>query len=152
MKEVNSFYNNELITAIAILSALKKAKTLEISKILLIQPLLSYAGVLSFVKKGTVKVRSIEELIIKRNITFTNFNKRYFESLSLSINSIFLLEQLNLIIIDDNKLIHSEIQFDFGHKTLGKRAKEVISAANNLAEMLKREDASNLYLSLRIEL
>lgn len=152
MKELNSFYNNELITGIAILSALKKAKTLEISKALLIQPLLSYSGILNFVKKGTVKIRSIEELIIKRNITFTNFNKRYFENLSLSINSIFLLKQLKLIAIEGNKLIRTEEQFDFDNNALGDRAKEVISAASNLAEMIKREDASNLYLSLRIEI
>lgn len=152
MKELNSFYNNELITGIAILSALKKAKTLEISKALLIQPLLSYTGVLNFVKKRTVKVRSIEELIVKRNITFTNFNRRYFESLSLSIDSIFLLKQLKLIIIEGNKLICTDEQFNFENSTLGDRAKEVISAASNLADMLKREDASNLYLSLRIEI
>lgn len=152
MKELNSFYNNELITGITILSALKKAKTLEISKVLLIQPLLSYTGVLNFVKKSTVKVRSIEELIVKRNITFTNFNKRYFENLSLSINSIFLLKQLKLITIEGSKLICTEEQFDFDNNALGDRAKEVVSAASNLAEMIKREDASNLYLSLRIEI
>lgn len=152
MKELNSFYNNELITGIAILSALKKAKTLEISKVLLIQPLLSYTGVLNFVKKSTVKVRSIEELIIKRNITFTNFNERYFENLLLSINSIFLLKQLKLITIEGNKLIRTEEQFGFDNNALGDRAKEVVSAASNLAEMIKREDASNLYLSLRIEI
>lgn len=152
MKELDSFYNNELITGIAILAALKTTKVLDISKALTIQPLLSYPGILNFVKKNNTKVRSIEELIVKRNIIFTNFNKRYFENLSLSINSIFLLKQLNLIRIEGNKLIPTNIQFDFTDKTLGDRAKEVIAAASNLAEMLKREDASNLYLSLRIEI
>ena len=76
MKELNSFYNNELITGVAILSVLKKTKTLEISKVLLINPLLSYSAILNFVKKRSVKIRSIEELIMKGNITFTNFNKR----------------------------------------------------------------------------
>lgn len=152
MKELNSFYNNELITGIAILSAMKNTKALEISKVLLIQPLLSYTDILSFVKKGNVKVRSIEELIIKRNITFTNFSKRYFENLSLSINSILLLKQLKLITIEGNKLMRSGVHFDFDDKKLGERAKEIIAAAGNLAEMIKREDASNLYLSLRIEI
>ncbi len=152
MKELNSFYNNELITGVAILSVLKKTKTLEISKVLLINPLLSYSAILNFVKKRSVKIRSIEELIMKGNITFTNFNKRYLESLELSINSILLLRQLKLIRIEDNKVISTELEFDFNNKTLGSRAKEVSIAASNLSEMIKREDASNLYLSLRIEI
>jgi hypothetical protein len=48
---IHSFYNNEILTGIAILSVLYQVRELEISKALLVQPILSYRGVLSFVKK-----------------------------------------------------------------------------------------------------
>lgn len=152
MKQIYSFYNNELLTGLAILSVLKKTGKLEISKVLLIQPLLSYRGVLEFIKNKRSKIRSIEELIVKKNIVFTNFNKRYFENLELSINSILLFKQLGLIKIDNETLIYIEKNFEFSEKILGDRAQEIIKASYNISEILKKEDASNLYLSLRVEL
>lgn len=152
MREVNSFYNNELLTGISILAVLKENGNLEISKALLIQPLLSYTNVLKYVKRGNVRIRSIEELIVKRNIKFTNFNTRYLENISLSINAILLLKQLKLIEIEGNYLISKNIYFDFKNKYLSGRANELILASINISEMLKREDVSNLYLSLRIEI
>lgn len=152
MREIYSFYNNELLTGISILAVLKENGSLEISKALLIHPLLSYTEVLRYVKRGNVRIRSIEELIVKRNIKFTNFSTRYLENLSLSINSILLLKQLKLIEIEENRLISSNTDFDFKDKSLSGRANELILAAINISEMLKREDVSNLYLSLRIEI
>jgi len=152
MHEVTTFYNNEIITGIAILSVLKITKKLEITKALLIQPLLSYKGILEFIKRGNTKVRSIEELIIKKNIAFSNFNRRYLDSLGLSINAVLLLEQLNLIVIDDSKIVFNGEDFDFDERTLGQRAKDVILASGNIAKILLKEDASSLYLSLRIEI
>ena len=152
MNEINSFYNNELLTGISILAVLKKNGSLEISKALLIHPILSYTEVLKYVKRSNVRIRSIEELIVKYNIKFTNFNTRYLENLSLSINSILLLKQLKLIEIEGNRLIHSSTDFDFKDKSLSGRANELMLASINISEMLKREDVSNLYLSLRIEI
>lgn len=152
MNEINSFYNNELLTGIAILSVLYNVKELEISKALLIQPILSYRGVLSFVKKSNARIRSIEELITKKNLQFTNFNKRYFESLELSINSILLMKHFGFLDIQEDKLVCGKIVFDLSNVQLGSRATDIIKGANNISNIIYKEVASNLYLSLRVEL
>lgn len=152
MKNFNSFYNNELITGMAILSVLHENKILELSKALLIHPILSYKGIAEFVGSKKTKVRSIEELIVKKSIAFTNFNSRYYESLELSINSILLFKQMGLLSIQNNKLMYIENDFDLYNKNLGKHALEVINASFAIADIIKKEDASDLYLSLRIEL
>lgn len=152
MMEIHSFYNNEILTGIAILSVLYQVRELEISKALLVQPILSYRGVLSFVKKKNTQIRSIEELIAKRSLQFTNFNKRYFESLELSMNSILLMKQFGFLDIQGEKLICGKIKIDLDNATLGDRAINIIKGAINISNAIDKGEASNLYLSLRIEL
>lgn len=152
MKQVDTFYNNELLTGIAILAALRQKEKIEISKVLLIHPIISYKGIVEFLKDKRTKIRSIEELIIKKNMAFANFNKRYLEDLELSINAIFLFKELGMLDIINNELIYIEAGFDFKNKALGKRALDIIDASCNLINVLDKEEASNLYLSLRVEL
>ncbi len=152
MKEIHSFYNNEVLTGIAILSVLYQVRELEISKALLIQPILSYSGVLNFVKKKNAKIRSIEELIVKKSLHFTNFNKRYFESIGLSMNSILLMKQFGFLDIQADKLICGKTKFDLCNENLGDRAIDIIKGACNISNAIDKGEVSNLYLSLRIEL
>lgn len=152
MAEIHSFQSNELLTGIAILSVIKVTGRLEISKSLLIEPLLSYKNINDYLKRSNSQVRSIEELIVKRNIAFSNFNKRFQDTLMLSINSILLMSQLKLLLIENNELVFVGGEFDFSEKSLGKIAKSRIATANNMAKILTREDADSLYLSLRVEL
>jgi hypothetical protein len=151
MENINSFQSNEILTGIAILSVLKISQKLEITKCLLIEPLLSYKSIRRHLKTRTIKVRSIEELIVKNNVFFSNFNERFQEKLPLSINSILLFSQLELITIENQFLIFNGDDFDFNEKTLGEVAKSIIATSSNLSEILK-EEASSLYLSLRVEL
>ena len=152
MTEIHSFYNNELLTGIAILSVLYQVSELEISKALLVQPILSYSGVLNIVKRKNTKIRSIEELIAKKSLQFTNFNQRYFESIGLSMNSILLMKQFGFLDIQDDKLIYGKMKFDLDNETLGDRAIDIIKGASNISNAIDKGEASNLYLSLRIEL
>lgn len=152
MRQIDTFYNNELLTGIAILAALKQRQKVEISKALLIHTILSYKGIVEFLKDKRTKIRSIEELIIKKNMAFANFNRRYLEDLELSINAIFLFKELGMLDIIDNELIYIETSFDFKNKALGKRVLDIIDASYSLINVLDKEEASNLYLSLRVEL
>ena len=86
--EINTLKNNELLTGISILSVLKYVQHMEISKCMLIEPLLSYTKVLNLLRRTNSSIKSIEDLIIKECITFTNFNERYREKRLLSINSL----------------------------------------------------------------
>ncbi|MDF2543588.1 MAG: hypothetical protein K0S47_3306 [Herbinix sp.] len=152
MNDIYSFQSNELLTGITILSVLKVANSLEISKCMLIEPLLSYKCLRDYMKRANSNVRSIEELIVKQNITFTNFNKRFKDKLAISINSILLMSQLKLLIIENNKLVFNAENFNFSEKSLGKTAHNLIATKDSMANILMKEDASSLYLSLRIEL
>lgn len=150
--EINKFKNNELITGISILAVLKYMKHIEISKCMLIEPLLSYSKVLQLLGRANSSIKSIEDLIIKESIVFTNFNERYNEKLTISINSIFLFVKLGLISIKNDEIIFEGSKFNFNDDTLGKRARMRITAAKKLAEILLKGEASDLYLSLRIEI
>lgn len=152
MESIHSFQNNEILTGIAILSVLKNTKKLEITKCLLIEPLLSYKSIRDYLKNANSKVRSIEELMVKQNIVFSNFDRRFQEKLPLSINSILLMSQLKLLHIENGNLLFTGDKFNFNERTLGKAAQDIIATSGNLTEILTREAASSLYLSLRIEL
>lgn len=152
MEYVNVFRENELLTGISILSVLSTVNKLEITKCLLIEPLLNYKSVITVLKRKNSNIRSIEELIIGQQIAFSNFNVRYHESLLLSINSIMLLSQLGLIKIEDNMIIFNGHNFDFEEKSLGKMALDRIAAGRKIADILGKDKSANLYLGLRIEL
>lgn len=64
----HSFKENELLTGISILAVLKHTNQLELTKCILIEPLLSYSQVLRFLKNANTKARSLEDLILKKSI------------------------------------------------------------------------------------
>lgn len=150
--EISVFRDNELITGISILAVLRFTKKLELSKCMLIEPLLSYSKVLKLLKRSNSSVKSIEDLIIKESIIFSNFSSRYQEKLILSINSLLLFEEMGLLKIDNNNVTYNGYSFDFSEQSLGEKAKDRISASRKLAEILAKGEASDFYLSLRIEL
>lgn len=152
VENYNNFSSNEIITAISMLTVLKCSYSMEITKVLLIEPLLSYKNISEKFKLANLKVRSIEELIVKSNFALINFNKRFQEKLLLSINSLFLLEQLDLVAILENKVCYKDQNFDFENKNLGKIANNRIKAANKIASVLKNTPVEDLYLHLRVEL
>ena len=61
--ELNSLKENELLTGISILAVLRYTQQLELSKCVLIEPLLSYSQVLGSLKRANSKIKSIEDLI-----------------------------------------------------------------------------------------
>ena len=150
--EISVFRDNELITGISMLAVLRFTKKLELSKCMLIEPLLSYSKVLKLLKRANSSVKSIEDLIIKESIIFSNFSSRYQEKLILSINSLLLFKEMGLLQIEDNIVIYDGNSFDFAEQSLGERTRNRISASRKLAEILTKGDASDFYLSLRIEL
>ena len=59
---------------------------------------------------------------------------------------------MGLLQIEDNIVIYDGNSFDFAEQSLGERTRNRISASRKLAEILTKGDASDFYLSLRIEL
>lgn len=149
--EIRSFRDNELITGISILAVLNYTSKLEFSKCMLIEPLLSYSRVVKALARANSGVKSVEDLILKENVVFSDFNSRYQEKLLLSINSILLFKQMGLISLDGNFASYTGEFFDFYNPNLGEKATARIKAAKRLSEILLKEEASDFYLSLRIE-
>lgn len=150
--EINELRNNELITGISILAILKYTSYMEISKCMLIEPLLSYSKVSQSLRRANSSIESIEDLVIKESVVFANFNERYRENLVLSINAIILFIKLGLIFIKDDKIFFNGDKFNFNDNTLGNKATLRIRAAKKLADILMKGETSDLYLSLRIEI
>jgi hypothetical protein len=142
-------YNNIGITSIAINSVLSLSKELSISKVLLIMPLFTSKDLTSHLSRKTTEIKSIEKLISEKTPLFSNFNKRYYDSLVNSINAVQLLIETNQISIIEGKLIANK-SFHY-MKSMGKRAENINNASQNVSKLLN-ENTEKLYLNLRIEL
>jgi hypothetical protein len=142
-------YNNIGITSIAINSVLSLSKELSISKALLIMPLFTNKDLTSHLSRKTTEIKSIEKLISEKTPLFSNFNKRYYDSLVNSINAIQLLIDMNQISLIDGKILKKQ-SFKYV-KSMGKRAEKINDASQNVSKLLN-ENTEKLYLNLRIEL
>ncbi len=146
-------YNNVGIGLVALLSVVRYFEDLDYTKALLIQPLLLHNPLVNYVKKSNVVINGIEDLTLSKVEYFLNYNDRYFSLLPLSINTILIADKMNFLKLEDNKVVvnQSNIEtFDFNDKSLGIRAKNIISASERISQLLK-EDSSELYFKLRVE-
>lgn len=150
--ELYSLKENELLTGISIIAVLRHTQQLELSKCMLIEPLLSYSQVLKALKRTNSSIKSIENLILKQSIPFANFNNRFQDKFLLSMNALILFEKLGLISIKENMVYFSANDFNFANTSLGEAATNRISASSKLAEILEKGDASDFYLSLRVQI
>jgi len=106
------FYTNEAMGIIPILTILKKIKRTSHAKALLILPFVFHKDTLTFLKSRN-KFNSLEEMLVKEIDLFTNFNKRFYSFLSLSINSIILLKELKFIDIVNEELVYLDNSFEY---------------------------------------
>lgn len=145
----NEVYNNVGICALAIMFILKHASKLSISKILLIMPFITHRQLLDYLSNSNSKIIGLEKLIIDKAPYFSNFNRRYYDSLCLSINSIQFLVEIGAVRLETNMVVFdSDINYE---AEMGKRIKKIDKAASNIAFLLN-EDEIKSYLNLRIEL
>lgn len=147
---MNSYlYNNVAIASIAMNAVLQVSKSLTITKSLLILPFITHKRLLSHLAHSGVKMASIEQVIAGKTSFFLNFNKRFYDSLSLSINAIQLSSDLEFLKVSGGK-VHLLNQLEYS-EDMGSRAKRIYKASNNIGILLE-DDVENLYLNLRIEL
>ena len=146
----NYFYNNIGICATSIISVLKEYNDdIELTKIFLIMPFISHKQLLNHLCRATTNIQSIDSLIIDKNSHFTNFNKRFNQSIILTINTIQYLNDIENIAIKDNKVVLiKDISYN---NEMGKRAEKIYKASANISNILK-ETNEKLFLNLRIEL
>lgn len=144
-----SYYNNISIGIVSLGAVLNQSKELSISKIFLIFPFLSHQKLTQYLGRKTTKIKSSEKLIVEKNSFFSNFNKRYTDSLVATINALQYLNDTGYVKIHDGKVI-LEKPFKY-NKNMGKRANKIFNASGNISLIL-RENSDKLYLNLRVEI
>ena len=142
-------YNNIGIGAIGMISVLNHCKTMPLSKAALILPFIAHKELLSYLSRKTTNVMSIEKLITDKIACFSNFNRRYYDSLILTIESVQFLIEMDFAAYNDSSIFLVEhVPYS---STMGTRASKIYQAAENLSKILS-EDIGKLYLNLRIKL
>lgn len=147
-------YNNIGFSLIAFLSIVKELNHIEYSKSLLIMPLILHDPLIKHLKDGRAVIKGMEDLILSKIEYFLNYNDRYLNYMSLSVNTIIFAEKMGFIEIKDNKIIPitKEIEkINFNDSKLGNRIKDVYKASRNIVKILN-EDTNELYFKLRVEL
>lgn len=96
-----------------------------------------------------VEMMGIEQLIPHKIKCFVNFNKRFYDNLSLCINSLQYLFDMKYISINGSLIMkNKDLPFD---KKMGKRAERIYNASERISKLLK-ENSNKLYLNLKVEL
>ncbi|NQY38160.1 MAG: hypothetical protein HRT37_25100 [Alteromonadaceae bacterium] len=142
-------FNNLAFTSIAMAMTIEKSVTLELSKALLIMPFLAHSELLSHLANGNTKIKGIDKLIVDRLHCFANFNNRYYDNITTSLNAIQFLCEVDTISIESG-LITSMKNIEY-ESSMGSRLRKASKASSNLTKILS-EDTASLYLNLRIEL
>jgi hypothetical protein len=145
----SDYYNNIGIGIISLAFILKHSKKLSVSKTFLIMPFISHSELLGYLGRKTTIIKSIEKIIIDKTSYFSNFNRRFYDSLSLTMNSIQYLYDLKYIHYADNEIVLIK-PLEYSNP-MGRRAEKIYNASKNISNLLN-EDIENLYLNLRIEL
>ena len=144
-----NYYNNLSVGIISLGFVLNKSKTLPLSKLFLILPFVTHSELLTYLARQSTKIQSIEKLIVDKTVCFSNFNKRYYDALTLTVEAIEYLNDLDYIQIKNGRVtLLKDFNYD---KNMGKRAEKIHKISTNIAKILK-DRADNLYLNLRIEL
>jgi hypothetical protein len=142
-------FNNFGIEALGIAFVLNHSTQLPISKLLLISPITAHHKLLAHLARKSTKILSFEKYLIEHASDFTNFNRRYYDSLVNSINAIQLLNELEIVKIIESKIsLRHSLEYQ---RTMGSRAEKISKAAPNISALLE-ETPENLHLNLRIEL
>lgn len=141
-------FNNIGICATAIGLVLNATEEISLPKVLLIMPFVMHEASLRFLASANVRERKIAAFVTTNPEFIVNFDKRFDDSLTLSLNAIQLLISLGYIKFDGNIKILKRFDID---DSFGKRAKLIQRAIKNLVVLLS-SSSEELYLNLRVKL
>lgn len=145
----NNAYNNLGIGIISIASVMNVIKSLSVDKVFLIIPFFTHQELLAFLSNSRSEIRSIEQVMAHKINCFSNYSKRYFDNLVLTLNSIQYLIDMEYVDFKNGKLLlKNELQFN---SRMGKRASKIYKSANNVSKLLS-DNSYNLYLNLKVKI
>lgn len=143
-------YDNEAIGAIVIAQLLKELKYIEISKALLILPILLHDPTIKRLSSAT-KYRSIDEFLIKERINFGDVAKRLENLLPVTLNSLSILIDLKIISTDNLKIIYNTKESLTNLNNKSKRLQKIIEVIPK-SKFLFEDDSSATFLKFNIQL
>lgn len=142
-------YNNIGICSLSIAFTLQHVDRLSLSRALLIMPIIAHEELLQYMARKSTSFNSIEQVIVRKPACFLNFNARFYDGLTVSLNAIQFLSEMALIKLEDGEIITTE---SIGYEeSMGKRANKIFNASTRIASFVS-SDIANLYTNLRIEL
>lgn len=143
---MNELYNSEAIAIVSTIEIMKKLKCVSNAKFLLIFPLISNDELIKYL--GRAKIRSLEDLLIKRGTLISNFNSIYKELLPVSINMLTILCEAKILEHIEGQITY--IGDDVSFKSIeSKRFKRIMKATENISSILE-ESVEKLYLQLKV--
>jgi hypothetical protein len=152
MNESNFIFNNEAISTVCIGYFLSNLKVVSIPKILLVLPFVLHEQTVKKLRNNSLK-RSLEEFILKNPEVVSNFNARFIDFLPLSVNSLTILRELNVIRLDRDFAYLNGNNFHPDYdRNIGDRMKNIFKAIDVLSELMLESDVNSFYLNLKIEL
>jgi hypothetical protein len=143
-----SGFNNIGLCATAIAATLTIEKSMSLPKVLLIMPLVMHDSTLRFLAKGNVRERQVAAFASMNPEFIANFDKRYQDSLVVSLNAMQLLISLGYVEFDGELNLVKPFLIDRG---FGKQALLIERSAKNMSALLS-SSAAELYLNLRVTL
>lgn len=149
---LNNLYNNEVLTLFIFENVFKRVESLPISKALLILPLFLDTKVMKKFKQFRTEKNMIDYTLNNTNI-FSNQKKLYYEYMFLSINTIQLCIESGVLELKNNELsleISKLLFEDFDYEG-NKLIENMMVNMEKISNLLKKEEAYELYYALRIE-
>ncbi|EOB6545762.1 three component ABC system middle component [Vibrio vulnificus] len=134
---------------LAIHSVLNISRKMSIDKVLLIYPLVYQKPMLSALASKKTIYNSLEKLLIEHPEWFSNFDNIYYSTLSLSINAIQYMNEMEHIDISNGVItLKKDIQYN---KKMGLDVNKYFSSSTCISNLLNKP-SDYLYLNLRITL
>jgi len=143
-----SGFNNIGLCATAIAAILNVEKSLSLPKALLIMPLVMHDSTLRFLAKGNVRERQVAAFASMNPEFIANFDKRFQDSLVVSLNAIQFLISLGYVKLEDSLNLVRPFVID---QEFGKQALLIERSTKNMSALLSSSD-DELYLNLRVTL
>lgn len=151
---MNPLITNEILGALAIQATLAclPNRQLELTKTLLILPLLYNKRVRSILKSKKIVHLGSRDLVLSFPKDFSSVNAHYLDMSITSINTILLACEMGITELSADSLsLCTEIFTSTSSKSIGLLGSEIFTAAPCLAKILQ-ESAEELYQNFRIVL
>lgn len=147
-----SLYNNELIGILCFQEFMYIKKEIELSKIMLLLPIIFHQKSLAYLANKKTRVISIKNLILSKPEILVSLNRRYYNFLRHSINCLSLCLDNKLLKLKDGNVYFLKRMFnEYDLPNLGKRALKIQKSMTNLVELLS-DDSYQLFELCGVEL